>query len=106
MRYRVPAVISSVVVTIAAFAIFIWALAKQGNGGPLFKNPEAIYGVGHLTGARLSWTIMRMVTSGIGGWAGGVHAQAFSMSTDFSQWSFHTSDSLPKWYVISAGITL
>ncbi|KAG6818760.1 hypothetical protein H0H93_002065 [Arthromyces matolae] len=71
--YRIPAIISSICVTITAFSIFIWALAKQGNGGPLFSNPEAIYGIGKLSpGSVLGWVMMRCITSGIGGWAGGV----------------------------------
>jgi nucleobase:cation symporter-1, NCS1 family len=74
--YRIPAIISSVLVTIAAITTFIWALVKQGDIGPLWKNPEQIYGVGHLTGSKLSWTIMRIITSGIGGWAGGILYQS------------------------------
>ncbi|KAG6816617.1 hypothetical protein H0H87_004623 [Tephrocybe sp. NHM501043] len=73
--YRIPAIVSSVAVTIAAFAIFIWALAKQGNGGPLFSDPEAVYGAEKLRpGTMLGWVMIRCVTSGIGGWAGGIVA--------------------------------
>ncbi|KAJ8521119.1 hypothetical protein ONZ45_g2166 [Pleurotus djamor] len=75
-QYRIPAIASSVIVTIAAFAIFIWALAKQGNVGPLWHNPEEVYGIGRLQGSALSWTIMRLITSGIGGWAGGILYQS------------------------------
>ncbi len=64
------------IVTIAAIAIFIWALAKQGNIGPLWNNPEEVYGIGRLKGSQLSWTMMRMITSGIGGWAGGILYQS------------------------------
>lgn len=71
-RYRIPAIVSSVIVTIAAFAIFIWALAKQGNAGPLINHSESIYGVEKLEGSQLGWAMTRMITSGIGGWAGGV----------------------------------
>ncbi|KAF9471477.1 hypothetical protein BDN70DRAFT_845311 [Pholiota conissans] len=81
-QYRGPAVFSSAIVIVAAFSIFIWALAKQGNVGPLWHHPEAIYGVAPLTGARLSWAMMRLVTSGIGGWAGGILYQS-----DFSRYS-------------------
>lgn len=73
-RYRIPALVSSFLVTVAAFCVFIWAVAKQGNGGPLFSNPEAIYGVGHLKGGALGWVMMRCITSGIGAWSGGVGA--------------------------------
>lgn len=64
------------IVTIAAVALFIWALAKEGGVGPLWKDPEEIYGVGKLTGSQLSWIMMRMVNSGIGGWAGGILYQS------------------------------
>ena len=69
-----PALLSSFAAIIAAFSIFIWALAKQGNSGPLFSNPEAVYGVGRLRGGQLGWVMMRCITSGIGGWAGGVRS--------------------------------
>jgi hypothetical protein len=38
--YRIPAIISAVLVLVAALAVFLWAFVKQGNGGPLFSNPE------------------------------------------------------------------
>ncbi|KAI0694040.1 permease for cytosine/purines, uracil, thiamine, allantoin-domain-containing protein [Cytidiella melzeri] len=77
-QYRIPAFVSSLVVIIAAIAIFIWALVKQGNGGPLFINPEAVYGVGELQGSRLGWVMMRCITSGIGAWSGGVHFSRYA----------------------------
>jgi hypothetical protein len=40
--YRIPAIISAVLVLIAALAVFLWAFVKQGNGGPLFSNPECV----------------------------------------------------------------
>ncbi|KIJ46308.1 hypothetical protein M422DRAFT_165532 [Sphaerobolus stellatus SS14] len=89
-QYRIPAIISSVIVTIAAFAIFIWALAKQGNVGPLWNNPEEVYGVGRLTGSTLSWAMMRMVNSGIGGWAGGILYQSGDL--DFSRYAINSGD--------------
>ncbi|KAE9405158.1 hypothetical protein BT96DRAFT_1015817 [Gymnopus androsaceus JB14] len=88
-HYRIPAIISSVVVTIAAFAIFIWALVKQGDVGPLWKTPEVVYGTDRLTGSQLSWAMMRMVTSGIGGWAGGILYQS-----DFSRYAVHPGDQM------------
>ncbi|KAG5642200.1 hypothetical protein DXG03_003416 [Asterophora parasitica] len=79
---------SSVAVTIAAFAIFIWALIKQGNRGPLFSNPEEIYGIGRLSaGSTLGWVMMRCITSGIGGWAGGIMYQS-----DFSRYAVNPGD--------------
>ncbi|PPQ99769.1 hypothetical protein CVT24_009672 [Panaeolus cyanescens] len=88
-QYRIPAIASSVLVTIAAFAIFIWALAKQGDIGPLWKHPEDVYGIGRLSGSTLSWTMMRMITSGIGGWAGGILYQS-----DFSRYAVQPGDQI------------
>jgi NCS1 family nucleobase:cation symporter-1 len=44
-RYRIPAIVSAVIVLVAALAVFIWAIAKQGNGGPLFSNPECVHAI-------------------------------------------------------------
>ncbi|KAJ8076626.1 hypothetical protein PM082_001049 [Marasmius tenuissimus] len=88
-QYRIPAILSSVIVTIAAFAIFIWALAKQGNVGPLWTDPEEVYGIGRLHGSQLSWTMMRMISSGIGGWAGGILYQS-----DFSRYAVEPGDQM------------
>ncbi|KAK7473185.1 hypothetical protein VKT23_001284 [Stygiomarasmius scandens] len=88
-QYRGPAIFSSVVVTIAAFAIFIWAVVKQGNAGPLWTNPEDVYGIGRLRGSQLSWTMMRMITSGIGGWAGRILYQS-----DFSRYAVNPGDQM------------
>ncbi|KIK64352.1 hypothetical protein GYMLUDRAFT_220841 [Collybiopsis luxurians FD-317 M1] len=88
-HYRFPAIVSSVIVTVAAFAIFIWAVVKQGDVGPLWKTPEEVYGVGRLTGSQLSWTMMRMITSGIGGWAGGILYQS-----DFSRYAVNPGDQM------------
>lgn len=71
-RYRIPAVVSSVYCTVAVIVLLIWALAKQGGGGPLLYETEAITGVPPLTGAKLAWTMTRSVTTGVGGWAAAV----------------------------------
>ncbi|KAH7929996.1 hypothetical protein BV22DRAFT_1001618 [Leucogyrophana mollusca] len=81
--YRIPAITSSVIVSVTAIALFIWALVKQGNGGPLFSNPEAVYGGGGLHGVQLAWVMVRCINSGIGGWAGGVN---------FSRYAVHPGD--------------
>ncbi|KAF8977043.1 permease for cytosine/purines, uracil, thiamine, allantoin-domain-containing protein [Cyathus striatus] len=88
-QYRTPAIFSSIIVAAAAFTIFIWALVKQGNAGPLWNNPEEVYGIGRLSGAQLSWAMMRMITSGIGGWAGGVLYQS-----DFTRYSEKPGDQI------------
>ncbi|KAF5364301.1 hypothetical protein D9756_001139 [Leucocoprinus leucothites] len=92
-RYRVPAVISSVIVTIAAFAIFIWALVKQGNVGPLWHNPETETGQARLSGSKLSWAMMYMITRGVGGWAGGILYQS-EYTPDFSRYAQKPGDQI------------
>ncbi|KAG1721145.1 permease for cytosine/purines, uracil, thiamine, allantoin-domain-containing protein [Suillus lakei] len=71
----------------AALAVFLWAIVKQGNGGPLFSNPEAVYGVGNLQGSQLAWVMVRCINSGIGGWAGGILYQS-----DFSRYAVRPGD--------------
>ncbi|KAL1747881.1 permease for cytosine/purines, uracil, thiamine, allantoin-domain-containing protein [Schizophyllum fasciatum] len=85
-RYRIPAMVSSIIVSVAAVSIFIWALAKQGGPGPLYRNPEAIYGVGHLHGSALAWTVVRLIVSHIGAWSGGCS------HPDFSRYAVHPGD--------------
>ncbi|KAH7913086.1 NCS1 nucleoside transporter family [Hygrophoropsis aurantiaca] len=85
--YRLPAIISSIIVSITAVGIFIWALVKQGNGGPLFSEPEAISGVGKLQGVQLAWIMVKCINSGIGGWAGGILYQS-----DFSRYAVRPGD--------------
>ncbi|GJE93540.1 NCS1 nucleoside transporter family [Phanerochaete sordida] len=88
-RYRLPAILSSFAAIVAAFSIFIWALAKQRGGGPLFSAPAAVTGVPRLRGAQLGWVMMRCITSGIGGWAGGILYQS-----DFSRYARRSGDQL------------
>lgn len=69
-RYRIPAVLSSVCVTVGVLALMIWALAKQGGGGPLLLDVSKTLGKPRLKGAALGWAMVKSVSSGIGGWAG------------------------------------
>jgi NCS1 family nucleobase:cation symporter-1 len=69
-RYRIPAVLSSVAVTVGVLALMIWALAKQGGGGPLLLDVSKTLGKPRLKGAALGWAMVKSVSSGIGGWAG------------------------------------
>ncbi|KAG2336648.1 hypothetical protein BDR05DRAFT_896416 [Suillus weaverae] len=89
--YRIPSIISAVLVLIATLAVFTWAFVKQGSGGSLFSNPECmltfwpktVYGIGNLQGSQLAWVMVRCINSGIGGWAGGVN---------FSRYVVHPGD--------------
>ncbi|KIJ46307.1 hypothetical protein M422DRAFT_226826 [Sphaerobolus stellatus SS14] len=88
-QYRIPAIFISVIVIIATFAVFIWMVAKQGDIGPLWDNPQEVYGVERLTGSSLSWAMMRMITSVIGGWAGSILFQS-----DFSRYAITPGDQI------------
>lgn len=88
-RYRIPAMVSSVIVTVAAFSIFIWALAKERGPGPLYDNPEAVYGVEHLHGSNLAWTMVRLIVSHVGAWSGGILYQS-----DFSRYARKQGDQM------------
>lgn len=90
-QYRLSSILSSIIVIIAALSVFIWAVVKQGNGGPLINNPETVYGIGELKGVALGWAMARMITSGIGGWAGGILYQSGISITMLS--GFPKSDS-------------
>ncbi|KAL1693530.1 permease for cytosine/purines, uracil, thiamine, allantoin-domain-containing protein [Schizophyllum commune] len=98
-KYRIPAMVSSIIVTVAAITIFIWALAKQGGPGPLYNNPEAVYGVGHLQGSALAWTVVRLIVSHIGAWSGGARVlngplASLTPHTDFSRYAVRPGDQM------------
>lgn len=79
-RYRIPALISSIAVTISVIALLIWALAKEGGGGPLLYQTQKTTGIAPLKGAKLGWAMARGVTTTIGGWAGGVSSTRLVLS--------------------------
>lgn len=74
-RYHQPALFASAIVASAVFCIFIWALTKQGNIGPLWNDPDDTFGI-KLSRSEMSWTMMWMVTRGIGSWASGILYQS------------------------------
>ncbi|KAL7415618.1 NCS1 nucleoside transporter family [Mrakia frigida] len=88
-RYRIPALISSIAVTISVIALLVWALAKEGGGGPLFYDTHKTTGVAALKGSKLAWTMARGVTTTIGGWAGGIMYQS-----DFSRYARRSGDQI------------
>ncbi|KAL1758225.1 permease for cytosine/purines, uracil, thiamine, allantoin-domain-containing protein [Schizophyllum commune] len=93
-KYRIPAMVSSIIVTVAAVTIFIWALAKQGGPGPLYNNPEAVYGVEHLQGSALAWTVVRLIVSHIGAWSGGILRLSLTRKLDFSRYAVRPGDQM------------
>lgn len=57
------------------FVIFIWAVVKQGNVGPLWHNPVQTSNV-ELSGSEVRWIMLWMTTRGIGSWASGILYQS------------------------------
>ncbi|KAL7412540.1 NCS1 nucleoside transporter family [Mrakia frigida] len=88
-RYRIPALISSVSVTVGVLALLIWALAKQGGGGPLLYSTQETTGVVPLKGSKLGWYMVRAVTTTVGGWAGAIMYQS-----DFSRYARRPGDQI------------
>ncbi|XP_006457613.1 hypothetical protein AGABI2DRAFT_181761 [Agaricus bisporus var. bisporus H97] len=87
-RYRLPCLIASMLVTIAAFAVFIWALVKQGNVGPLWNKPDDSFDV-EVSKSDISWTMMWMTTRGVGTWASGILYQS-----DFTRYAKRPNDQI------------
>ncbi|KAG1739783.1 hypothetical protein EDD22DRAFT_959288 [Suillus occidentalis] len=92
--YRIPAIISAVLVLVAALALFLWAFVKTVDG------------IGNLQGSQLAWVMVRCINSGIGGWAGGILYQSGARSIigqrsltrrallDFSRYAVHPGDQM------------
>ncbi|KXN86026.1 hypothetical protein AN958_10583 [Leucoagaricus sp. SymC.cos] len=74
-RYDRPALFASAIVTVAMFIIFIWAVVKQGNAGPLWNSPDQASNV-QLSGSQVNWIMLWMITRGIGWWASGILYQS------------------------------
>lgn len=72
-RYRKPFVVGSVLITITVISIFIWALAKEGGGGPLLSHPSELSGVVPLSGgSNIGWCMAYGVSAIIGGISAGI----------------------------------
>ena len=78
MSVTVSSVSSSAGLTIfTVFAMFIWALAKEGGGGPLLSQPSQLSGVDPLSGgSQLGWAMAYGVSSTIGGICAGILNQS------------------------------
>ncbi|RPD58302.1 NCS1 nucleoside transporter family [Lentinus tigrinus ALCF2SS1-7] len=76
-HFRKPFLYGSIIMTVAVFAIFIWALAKEGGGGPLLNHPSQLSGVEPLTGGtKLGWAMAYGISSTIGGISAGILNQS------------------------------
>ena len=85
--------ISSIYCTTAVVALLIWALAKQGGGGPLLYDTVKTTGVPKLKGSKLAWTMARSVTTTVGGWSAAVRPD-----THYLVWSIvrPSADDIPR----------
>ena len=76
-HFRKPFLVGSIVMTVTTFAIFIWALAKQGGGGPLLSHPSDLSGVQPLSGgSQLGWAMAYGISSTIGSISAGILNQS------------------------------
>ncbi|TBU27109.1 permease for cytosine/purines, uracil, thiamine, allantoin-domain-containing protein [Dichomitus squalens] len=76
-HFRKPFLFGSIIMTVTTFAIFTWALAKEGGGGPLLSHPSQLSGVKPLTeGSQLGWAMAYGVSSTIGGICAGILNQS------------------------------
>ncbi|THV00163.1 NCS1 nucleoside transporter family [Dendrothele bispora CBS 962.96] len=75
--YKVPFRYATASITIAAFALFIWALAKQGGGGPLLSDPSTFLGIDKVPkGKELGWVMVLGVTTNVGSISAGIMNQS------------------------------
>lgn len=75
--FRKPFLVGSVIITITTFTMFVWALAKEGGGGPLLSEPSQLSGVEPLgSGAKLGWAMAYGISSTIGGISAGILNQS------------------------------
>ena len=71
--FRKPFLFGSIIITIAIFSIFVWAIAKEGGAGPLLSHPGELSGVKPLsTGSQLGWAMAYGVSSTVGGTSAGI----------------------------------
>jgi NCS1 family nucleobase:cation symporter-1 len=52
-RYKIPALVFSTTTIVAVVALLVWALVKNGGGGPLLNETQQVIGVKKLEGAAL-----------------------------------------------------
>ena len=95
-HFRKPFLYGSIIMTVTVFAIFIWALAKEGGGGPLLNHPSELSGVEPLTGgSRLGWAMAYGISSTIGGICAGILNQS-----DYTRFAAYPSAQIVSQLVI------
>ncbi|KAF5374309.1 hypothetical protein D9758_004637 [Tetrapyrgos nigripes] len=74
--YRVPFRFGSFSITVTAFTLLAWCLAKEGGAGPLISNSSRFINVPEPKGSELGWKMMLGVTTQIGGICAGIMNQS------------------------------
>ncbi|KAI0776926.1 NCS1 nucleoside transporter family [Trametes elegans] len=95
-KFRVPFVVGSVIILITTFSMFVWALAKEGGGGPLLSNPSELSGVEPISGgSKLGWAMAYGISSTIGGICSGILNQS-----DYTRFATHPGAQIVSQLVI------
>ncbi|KAJ7166348.1 NCS1 nucleoside transporter family [Mycena crocata] len=88
--YKTPFRYATASITVTALGMFIWALAKEGGGGPLISNPAAVIGVDSVPkGSDLGWKMVLGITTNIGSVSAGILNQS-----DYSRFARKPGDQL------------
>ena len=87
--------------TIATFAIFVWALAKRGDGGPLLSHPNTFSGVAPLSGSQLGWAMAYGISSTIGSLSAGILNQS-----DYTRFATHPRAQIASQLVVVPASTV
>jgi len=75
--YKVPFRYATASITVTAFAMFIWALAKEGGGGPLLWDPSGFLGIDKVPkGSELGWKMILGISTQIGSICAGIMNQS------------------------------
>ncbi|OSD00410.1 NCS1 nucleoside transporter family [Trametes coccinea BRFM310] len=93
--FRKPFLVGSIIITITTFAIFVWAIAKEGGGGPLLSHPSQFSDVDPLSGASLGWAMAYGISSTIGGICAGILNQS-----DYTRFASYPSAQIVSQLVI------
>ncbi|GAA95114.1 uncharacterized protein L969DRAFT_18861 [Mixia osmundae IAM 14324] len=89
-RYKIPFAVATIGVTLSSFSLLIWALAKQGGGGPLLSRPSELSGASEVpTGSELVWTMVYGISSTVGG-----AASAALNQSDFARYARKPRDQI------------
>ncbi|KAF5374313.1 hypothetical protein D9758_004633 [Tetrapyrgos nigripes] len=88
--YKVPFRYATLSITVTAFAMFIWALAKEGGGGPLLSDPTTFMGLDSIPkGSDLAWKMVLGITTQIGSICAGILNQS-----DYSRFARKPGDQI------------